>query len=461
MAYKYGDAVANIGFSDLAKRGGALTFSFPHNWYGFGRRNDLKSSSLQGWMGWKYGFSRPNGRKVEWYHPTNHQQPGNAGTLVARNAGIPGGSNIFPFIASSGSMHPHGGGYICHNVIRWKAPYTGVVRMLFSIHTTHHAGGNGIIFWVAKMSKDGGPASGGNVKGFMFGPKNIFGINSPGKWHAGIGSRWPSFTGNKTVSVTKGDTFYCVVGPDTSPNYDSLDVNWDIYYENHEPLTGANLSLREMTEDMARTQVIMPNYRYGQTKDSSLKFADNGGVHSDATSGPVHVRDWIDTTWIPHVVNHGYHFDTTVYNQAGNGSLFAHLYYSMAGAQWWNWTSSSGGKNVGGVIEDASFQLRNLSPPPGVSFTNGVEGQWQVGAYSAALKAAAPHVQGPTARWTTQPWVAFTGLVGGTYALDYALNWKTPWGKYEINFDANSCLKPNNMIIEKHLVSNYGHSTQR
>ena len=442
----------DVKMTELATRGGARTFSFPRNWYGFTRRHSGDNNALQGWMGWKYGYALPN-RTVKWYVPSRDVHPSNKGILAGYKApGTDGG--VFPFMQSSGRVHPHvyNGNYL--NVIRWKAPHSGAVTFFTMVKTVDHEGGNGIIYWVGRMGTDGGPANAGNRVEKVCGAE-IKGPWSPKAGH--ISQRVPFDANEKTLLVNAGDVFYMVIGPNSQPNYDSVQVRWDIRYSAafKGGYANSNLSLREMTEDMARTQVIMPNYRHGQTKASSLKFSDRG------ESKNVSMGDWVDTTWVPCAVNQSYIYDSAPYNHAGNGSIAVTLHQSPTNLQWWNTTRY---KKRGrwrtrlspGKVTNVMFQIRNLSPPAGVSFLNGIERGWQTGGYEQWVTQVNPTVKGPTSTWEglkNHPWTVFMKLVGGSYAVDYELYWETDASKaagkkHHVMMGADSCLKPNNIIIE-------------
>ena len=448
----------NVKMSKLAIRGGARTFSFPRNWYSHNLRHGEGEDSLQGWMGWKYGYAMPN-RNVYWYKPSKDKHQGGL-TLAGFNVAD---SSIFPFISASGNMHPHVNAGNWLNVIRWKAPMKGLVKFFTSVNTLNHGGGNGIIYWLGRMGTDGGPANAGNRIETICG-NEIKGPWSPQGGH--ISQRPPFETNEKSLFVQAGDTFYMVVGPNSQPNYDTVKVKWDINYEpmhtNVANLKNTSLSLREMTEDMARTQVVMPNYRHGQTKDAARKFSDRG------ESKDVSMGDWVDTTWIPEAVNRSYIYDSAAYNHNGNGSIALMLYQSPVDRQWWNeYTFKKRGRDrtgyAPGVVTNVMFQLRNQSPPPGVTFLNNIEGSWQTGGYLQSIKNINPSVKGPTSVWSgvgNHPWTVFTGLVGGSYNLDYEIYWETYASKaagkvHKLSMDSNSCLKPNNIRIESGLIANY------
>ena len=519
-----------MSMSQLACRGGHATFSFPNNWRNTGRREGYRKT-ITGVGGWSYGYSKPGTRQVVIYDAAKDTHKDNVHILAGCDTHA-----VFPFIASNGHIHPHtdgAGNY--HNIIKWVAPYTGKAEMFISVNTIHHACGNGIIFWVGRMKSRSSPANGANVKGFIFGPKDMGNIQSNQMGYnttrftgnSNASNIMPHFYSKKTINVTKGECFYFVCGPNSSPICDSTAVQWEIayqegtvdFYNTYRP--GADfhgISLRHATEECARGQVLMPNYRHGQNHEALNKFSDRGTLNN------VHMSDFLDTAFTPQIQNTGWIVDTNLYHHIGNGGIGVTSYFSPSMNKWWTpttststWTSNrrltsadvmyaydlyfgkgnhtfrggsdspDGGYWVGKTwgdlaaamprdgrynsdrptITNMQFQLKNHNPPPGVSFVNNTEKPWRIGGYSQHMRNLYPAnvSQGQTEIGTwgpgATPWIWFDHLVGGNYRLEYQMNWETKYGKYNVRIDAGHVLQPAPVGLEGHLYSNYGTRNQR
>ena len=387
---KGGTAKGSISMSQLAIRGGKGTYRFPANWYGYTKRHGETAAGVQGWMGWRYGYAtHPGGdQTVTWYNPATQARNGH---LFRGNSGV----SIFPFMNVRGDVHPMTG---MLNVIRWRAGKGGRMRFYGFVSDTNSGGGDGVTFWLAKMKSVDGKANGSNVAEFVIPPT--------GTQQTAIGGR--HF--NTVVSMRDGDCFYLVVGPNNESSYDSTNVTWNMYYEDVN-FQNTHLSLREMTEDMGRYQVVMPNYRpskpgmsnrqlgmSGQNLSLQNKFSDRGELST------IPMSQWVDTTFVPEIQRTASSHDTAYYANQGNGMLQVRVAFNPGGAQWWS---------SGGTVTSSQLRLINLAPPSGVSFINNVERDWTYsGAGSGGAKLSAK----------------FDGLVGGLYGVEGKINWTTPNG---------------------------------
>lgn len=453
-------AVANIDTSKFATRGaihmaqlscmgGSRTFRFPSNFQSYiTKRGFTADSGLQGYMGWKYGYSLPTTRNVVWYDPTSRFK----NQTLFRGPEFTG-APLFPFMNVNGHMHPHTG---MLNVLRWQAPVDGAVRFLGHLFTVNHGGGNGTIYWLGKMKADGGPANASNrtatlasfhLKG---GTSPQYVIPTINTTHSGDNRPWDWF--NVTQNVKKGDTFYLVLGPNSDPSYDSTFVALNIYYENWTaiPHKNACYSLREMLEDQARYQTVLPRYaeRYdghGQTNNIGRKFSD-----SDNSPGRgCRMSDFIDSTWIPSLINSGFQWDTAQYDNVGTGALRVNMNFAMNGKMWW-------GEGQNGNVISSQFRVKNMTPPETLTFVESVERDWQASNTGATATTGG---LGST----------FTGLVGGRYKAEYEIKWKTPQSTdknsrgqgnpdfYTFNSNNNNLLAPVNLWIDTNLMQNYGY----
>ena len=382
-----------VSFSHIATRGGQLTFNFPGDLVGHIYRNGGTNQALNGWRHWKIGYQY--GNNIQWHDPKFYK----SGHFFYDDRW-----GSAPWINSSGEMHParlNNTNYI--NIVRWRAPVAGKVRMLGCLFDSNLGGGNGVNMWVAKMSfKNDGIATGGTIKEWVSEPVNSRTL--------GTGSR----TYNKSISVAAGDVFYMAVGPDSDAAYDTTVGKWTIYYETVSDWRNTSISLRHSMEDCARYTSILPNYypargnKLGQHSWNIANFSDRGTSHS------VQITDFINSTWVPKLVRTSASHDTNIYGSAGNGTLSVDLAFGPDGAQWWGT----------GTSVDTTMYLYNVSPPAVVKSkieANGwLETANQTGNKWYAGTSANPVGGGGTGR------ASWTRLVGGLYGVDTAM-------KYTIN----------------------------
>lgn len=445
-----------ISMSQIACRGGARTFRFPSNFQAYiTKRGANADSGLQGYMGWKYGYTYDSTRRVRWYDPTSQYK----NQTLFRGPQFTG-APLFPFLNTQGHLHPHSG---MLNVVRWQAPTTGRIRFLGHIQTVNHAGGNGTVYWLGKMRTDGGTANSSNrtetlaSKHLRGGTGGYYGTEIPTLATTEVDGNRPWDLFNVVREVKAGDTFYLVLGPNADPSYDSTFLNMTIYYENAEAikgqLSGARLSLREQTEDMGRFQTVMPRYaerRNGQTTTVGNQYHDKGTGDNKG----IRMSEWVDSTWIPAPVNTAFSWDTAAYDNVGNGALKVNLDYAMNGLQWWN-----GGVN--GNVVSSAFRLKNMRVPDGVLFPQtsdggvNIEKNWQTSNNGRRASTGGLNT-------------VFNGLIGGHYRTEYEIRWNTPSSRrvasrgvgntsnYVFNSTWNSLLKINPINTEFGLVQNYG-----
>ena len=274
------------------------------------------------------------------------------------------------------------------------------------------------------MKTADGQASAANVAEYVVNPDNTFTRASQGRIF------------NTTTNCKAGDCYYLVIGPNTDPSYDTTQINWNMFYEETN-FTGTKLSLREMTEDMARYQVIMPNYRpsrpglsnaqsgtNGQSLALQTKFSDRGELST------IPMSQWVDTTFVPDIQRTAASHDTAYYANQGNGMLQIRMRFHPGGAQWWS---------SGGTVTTSQLRLINLSPPSGVSFSNHVERDWT---YAGAGSGGA------------QLMVKFDGLVGGLYGVEGKIQWTTPnGGNYNVDISDTGVLPSFATFVQRGLNS--------
>lgn len=381
---------SNVSFTKLAQRGGSLTFNFPGDVYSYIQRTGGKDSGLQGYRGWKYGYSIGHNMPV-WFDTNNYDRyhffkDSSWGSI--------------PFFNTGGEMHParHGDqNYL--NVIRWKAPRTGQVRMIGCMYDSNLGGGNGVNFWVGKMNIPDGLVRGSNIREFVLPAQHS--NNSTALF-------------NKSISVNAGDVFYMVVGPDSEHSYDTTVGKWTIYYESCPDMSNMNLSLREMVEDQGRYNCFMPNYypnggtKHGQLDWNRSNFSDRNTLHSVRASHMIH------STIVPDLIRTGSTHDTNIYGRAGNGTLQVSLVHGPGGAQWWG----------NAVNPDTTMFLFNVNPPaavaPAIKANNYLETAAQTGNQWYSGTSANPNHGGSNGQ------AAWTNLVGGLYGVETGI-------KYTIN----------------------------
>lgn len=429
--------------------GGSRTFRFPSNFQSYvAKRGFNADSGLQGYMGWKYGYTYDSTRAVKWYDP-NTQYKNQTLYRGPEFSGAP----LFPFMNTNGHVHPHQG---MLNVIRWQAPVDGAIRMLGHLFTFNHGGGNGTIYWLGKMKQDGGTANAANRSQILSsfhlagGTSAYYVIPTINTTHSGNNRPWDWF--NVTQNVKKGDTYYLVLGPNAQPNYDSTFVALNIYYEQWTkiPHVGMRYSLREMVEDQARYQTVLPRYaeRYdgkGQSTTYGHKFSDT----NDPPGRGVRLSDFVDSTWIPSLINSGFQWDTAQYDNVGTGALRVNMNFAPNGLMWWN-------EGKPGNVISSQFRIKNMGPPSTITFVENVERNWQA---SNTGTTATTGGLGTT----------FVNLVGGRYKAEYELKWKTVQSIdknsrgagnpdfYTLNTNTNNLLAPTTLWIDTTIASNYGY----
>lgn len=423
-----GDKGIEIRMSQLAVRGGKKTYNFPGNMYGAADRHGFNNDETLEFQGWKYGYTTPGTRNVSWYQPSRDAKNGH----YFRNG------TEYPFINFRGELHPLQN-YL--NVVRWKAPKAGRVRMYGTCYDANSGGGNGVIVWLGRMAVADGPANKGNVAEFIVksqstSDRSITSYDGYGYSTTTVVAQ-EYIQWNKVVDVRKGETFYFVVGPDTDHSYDTTQLNWNMYYESIN-FADTNLALREMTEDVGRYQVIMPNYYpgkgqgyQGQLKYFANKFSDRGAL-SD-----VKMSDWIDSTWVPLLQRQNMTPDTAYYADRGNGTLDIRAAFHMGGAQWWN-------RGQSGILLSSQFRLHNYAPPPGVTLRDYIETDWQSG----------PQAQGGSSVRTL-----FRSLIGGLYGVEASFTWKTPNSNtsYSVMLNDDTLLPTGLTFVERGMTYEYGY----
>lgn len=406
------DPHIEVKMSDIARRGGGLTFQFPGNWFGKAHRDGNKAPDIQNYQGWRYGYaSWAQDLRVTYYDFATEAQRGH----VFKGTGWGG----LPFLNYAGEAHPATN---LLNVIQWKAPRAGRVRMFGVAADVNSGGGNGVIMWLGKM-KTSTHVRGADVREFINKPQNTRGIQYI-KW-------------NKTVNVKKDDVFSFVVGPDTDQGYDTTNIQWNIYYETVNDFTGAELSLREQTEDIGRYQVLIPRYQLPGSNEPAQNNSATATTFSDrGQTSDVKMSQWIDSTWRPILARQSMTPDTAYYSDKGNGVLDVRAFFHMGGAQWWN-------KGKTGQLTRSQFRLMNVAPPTGVTFANNFEREWQTG---------------PGAKNGTAVSTLFTGLVGGLYGVQAAYTWITPnqAAPYSIVIDGRTSLPAHVSFIERGMTFKYG-----
>lgn len=407
-----------VQFSQIARAGGDLTWSFPGDMVGHIHRNGGKSSALNGWREWKYGYQY--GSSLKWFN-TNYYQ-GHHYFFNSNWASV-------PFINSRGEVHParHGStNYV--NIIRWRAPHSGRVRMFGTMFDSNLGGGNGVNMWCAKMSfKGDGVATSGTIREWVLKQLNSRTLGGG------------SATFNKSINVSAGDIFYMAVGPDSEHSYDTTVCKWNIYYEHVNNWAGTNISLRRSMEDAARYNAFLPNYypnsgnKHGQDAWNKTKFSDRG------TSSNVQISDFINSTWLPDLIRTSSGHDTNLYGSAGNGSLSVDLAFGPDGAQWWGT-----GTNV-----KTTHYLYNVSPPSVVASKIKANG-WLETANQTGNRWYGGTSSNPVGGGSTGQ-ASWTRLVGGLYGVDTTIDYVINGQRVVWHIDDNKTHAKGRVYIQRGL----------
>lgn len=241
----------------MAKIGGKYFFSQPGDflslYYREGRFSRTSSAMCYNYNGWRLGYSYDSNRNIQWLNDASkhtrdtwgmtHYMAENAHT---GNTGTDGYSG--PWFNTGGECHPQvNNGTNMGCVYSWTPPKTGTVRIVGTVYDSNTGGGNGVLFWVAKLKALNSPAKLANIDGGFIVPTQ----DTQDETY---------ITFDKTIeidSLTKPITLY--VGPNGEDGYDTTLVRLNIWYTDVD-MTGDNISLRDMTEKENNYKVAMPRF---------------------------------------------------------------------------------------------------------------------------------------------------------------------------------------------------------
>lgn len=371
-----------IAISTIAKRGGALSFNFPGDFYTGWHKYGSTNASIQGWRDWKYGYWNRGSHKITWH---------NMGLNRSGHTSTASGNISTPWINYRGECHPNPDN---GNIIRWRAPRAGKVRMLGQIMDANRAGGDSVAYWVARMKTLDGVVSGSNVSEWVQSPTT--------------GGNAGTYFNKGNISVSRGSCFYMVIGPRNNSSYDTTMIKWSIYYESCSDLDGLNLSLGSQTLEMGKYSAIMPRYYVG---NKSATWANHGQNYKYLAKTPTYAAgkglsfaDWQDSTIVPFVHRSNTTRDTHWYASVGNGTLNVNMIFGPGGAQWWG----------NATVIRSSMQLYNHNPP--------------------AIKKWPAGIKEKEANSGTSIAANFSGLVGGLYGVGTVAVWKINGREYSWTF---------------------------
>lgn len=370
-----------IAMSTIAKRGGSLSFNFPGDFYHATLLYGQTSGSIQGWKDWRYGYANRNNGAISWH---------NMGLNRSNHTSTASGKIASPFFNARGECHPNA---TYMNVLRWRAPRAGKIRVQGQIMDANRAGGNSVYYWVGKMKTLDGRATTASVSQWICNPKT--GGNQGTVFNVG------------SINVSRGTCIYAVVDSRGDGSYDTTVIKMSIYYESCSDLDGLNMSLGSQTLQMGKYSAIMPNYYVGNKSHTWANHGQNAKqiakTPSYSTGRGLSMLDWKDTTLVPVIHRSGTTRDTHWYASVGNGTLNVDMVYGPNGAQWWGTATTV----------RSSMQLYNYAPPSIKKWPSGVKEKEANSGTNVAAN--------------------FSGLVGGNYAVGAVIVWKVNGRQYSWN----------------------------
>jgi hypothetical protein len=133
-------------------------------------------------------------------------------------------------------------------VYSWTPPKLGTVRIVGTVYDSNSGGGNGVLFWMAKLDSLNAAAAQANiVDGEFIVPAQDTRDET-----------YVSF--DKTIEITSlTQPITLFIGPNGQQDYDTTVVRLNIWYTDVD-MTGSNLSLRDMTETGNNFKVAMPRF---------------------------------------------------------------------------------------------------------------------------------------------------------------------------------------------------------
>lgn len=281
--------------SDIALKG-QLNYNFPGDWaaLAYRRTNSSKGytkagiAGIDGFKGWRYGTFPLNTGAITWCNENNATTDAFGGTHLFRNT-----NGDYPFFNLRGEVHPSNG---ILNVIRWRPPYNGTIRMTGHITDANAGGGDGVNVWVATM------------KGV-----DVSYINNIETYHVPVTKVKNSYlTFDTTINVSTSKALYMIVGADTEEGYDTTDCGWNIRYTSI-PSGFSGSSLRDNLADNTRHTYIMPNFADGQK--------DDGDDIENSGSGVAKFSYFNNAFIPPLVVRTALTSDTSTGASSGNGTI--------------------------------------------------------------------------------------------------------------------------------------------
>ncbi len=389
----------DISISQMAKIGGKYFFSNVGDWtskyYREGVSSRTSSAMIYNYNGWRLGYSYDSNRNIQWFNDASKHTRDTWGmthymaeNVHTGNTGTDGYSG--PWI-SANECHPQvNNGINMGCVYSWTPPKTGTVRIVGTVYDSNTGGGNGVLFWLAKLKTLDSPSTLANIDGGFIVPTQD--------------TRDETFvTFDKTVeinSLTKPITLY--VGPNGEHGYDTTIVRLNIWYTAVD-MTGDNISLRDMTEKENNFKVAMP--RFVSAAGDPIQ-----GPYLGTGNDDIKMSYHKDTFLTPDIVKLDESRDTLAGAANGNGFLKVQLLAPP--------TASA----------TAEFRLKNIKSP--VTETNWYEKDWAIADSSLSIlwTGLLGSVNGPYGVETriTKPAETFNGVINPAYTFTLDSNRLAP-----------------------------------